>query len=38
MNGGTLSSILASVDEEVPISVLSIQSSIDDVECGIKVS
>ena len=38
MNGGTRSSALASVDEDVPSSVLLIQYSIDDVGCGIEVS
>ena len=38
MNGGTLSSALASVDEDVPSSVLLIQYSIDDVGCDAEVS
>ena len=38
VNGGTLSSVLASVYEDVPSSVLFIQSSIDDVECVVEVS
>ena len=38
MNGGTLSSVLASIYEDVPSNVLSIQSSIDDVECVVEVS
>ena len=38
VNGGTLSNFLASVDEDVPISVFLIHSSIDDVEYDVEVS
>ena len=37
VNGGTLSNVLARVDEDVPSSVLLIQSLIDDVECDVGV-
>ena len=38
MNGGTLSGVLARVDEDVLSSVLFNQSSIDDEECVVEVS